>query len=119
MNVIEVHRDVEFLPKPNEIRVVISDFVPPAELTSSVGVFGFQGDSLLLANRSARGWDLPAGHIEAGESMEKALHREVWEETATTIVDLKVLGHTHIRLLGPKPDRYQYPYPDSYCWQPA
>ncbi len=114
MNVNEVLRDVEFVPKPNEVRSVLCDFIPPTELTTSVAVFAFQGDRLLLANLSARGWDLPAGHIEAGESMVQALHREVWEETACTIVDIEVLGHTHIRLLGPKPDGYQYPYPDSY-----
>lgn len=114
MNVVEVHRDIGFLPKPNEFRIVLGGFVPPRELTTSVGVFAFEGDSLLLANLSARGWDLPAGHIETGESMEEALHREVWEEAASTIVDLEVLGYTHIRLLGSKPDNYRYPYPDCY-----
>jgi 8-oxo-dGTP diphosphatase len=49
-----------------------------------------ENDKVLILRRSGRQisdaspweWDLPGGHVERDESLEKALDREVWEETS-------------------------------------
>jgi 8-oxo-dGTP pyrophosphatase MutT (NUDIX family) len=67
-----------------------------------------------MTNLNARGWDIPGGHTEAGESPEETLHREVMEETGALLSDVRLLGYQRIRLLSPCPPNYRYPHPDSY-----
>ena len=52
---------------------------------------------------------MPGGRLEAGESPEDALRREVAEETGWTISRLRRIGFRHFRHLTPKPDDWTYP----------
>ena len=54
-----------------------------------VGAVVFKDDTILLIKRGREPrkgqWSIPGGKIEKGETLEEALIREVWEETAIDI----------------------------------
>lgn len=58
----------------------IRDLMPERELITSVHAFCFYEEKLLMVNLNHRGWDFPGGHIEAGETVEACILREVLEE---------------------------------------
>jgi len=114
--VLGVERDLGFLPRPNEVRLVLSDAPPPAErVTAAFGLI-FEGDRFLMTKlrQEARGWDVPGGGLEPGETPQEAMRREVYEETGVRLGPARLFGHQEIRLLGPRPADYRFPYPDSY-----
>lgn len=54
-----------------------------------------KGDQILLQNRVKadwRGYTLPGGHIEPGESIVEAVRREMKEETGLTILNPELRG---------------------------
>ena len=112
--ILSIRKDIAWLPKPNECRTVLSSQLPPLELVKTALAVVFMGDSLLMTNLVSRGWDIPGGHIEPGEHPEDAVRREVFEETGAELGPLYLLAYQRLRLLGPRPDAYRYPYPDSY-----
>jgi len=55
-----------------------------------------EGRVLLAVRRDLRGWELPGGHLQAGESPEEGLRREVYEETGHEIAIDRHVG-TYVR----------------------
>lgn len=113
MNIIRLEKNVASLPLPNETRLVLSNVLPQHKLITSSFVLAFQDNELLLTNLNERGWDIPGGHIELGESPMQAMKRELYEETGAVIDSPQVLGHELIRIYK-EPENYKYPFPDSY-----
>lgn len=62
-------------------------------------VFGihFVADRILLT-KNHRGWDIPGGGIEAGESPADALHREMYEECGFKVASCSPLGVLRLAL---------------------
>ena len=114
MKILKTERDVDLLPKPNQVRSILGDGLPPLELITAASVFAFEGDRILLTRLHSRGWDIPGGHIDGGETPEAAMRREVREETGAVLDRVELLGYVHLQVLAPKPEGYRYPYPDSY-----
>jgi 8-oxo-dGTP diphosphatase len=64
-------------------------------------VFAFEAGALLLANIPGRGWTIPGGRIEAGETPFEAASREVFEETGACLEDLELMGWYRLESLEP------------------
>ena len=64
-------------------------------------------DRILLQEKPEEGWSLPAGMIEPGESPNKAIVREVKEETGLIINPCKILG-----VFGGEDFHHRYPNGD-------
>lgn len=72
----------------------------------------WDGDRVLLTQRPPGGphglmWEFPGGKIEAGETPEHALAREILEELGAAVVPLEVLAvETHDYARGPHVEIY-------------
>ncbi len=106
--------NISWLPQPNEISLILDDVLPPRELITSALALAFHKGNFLMTNLHDRGWDIPGGHIEPGETPEETMRREVMEEAAVELRPVRLLGYQRIRLLGDVPTDYRYPHPDSY-----
>lgn len=56
-------------------------------------VFPFYGDRVVLADIAGRGWCIPSGHIEPGESAGEAVRREAREEAGANLGRVELLGY--------------------------
>jgi 8-oxo-dGTP diphosphatase len=65
--------------------------LPKKELLSAVFLIAIDGDKI-LAIENERGWEIPGGHIEKGETHEEALIREVQEEAGASFRDAKLFS---------------------------
>lgn len=74
---------------------------PPADtsLTASL-VFALYEGRFVLADIAGRGWCIPGGRLEEGETPEMAAHRELYEEIGATVDELRLLGHYLLLEIG-------------------
>lgn len=109
----------EPIAESHRMELVRSADEPPAELVTAVFalVTDRSGRVLLVhVDESERGWDVPGGHLDAGETPAAAAARSLAEEAGLRVVEdqLSVVGWTRTRFDGPCPVGWTYPYPDSY-----
>lgn len=86
-------------PRWHIIRAQIFLFVKGMVVRMTLGARGLlvDGDKVLMIRHTyMRGWQLPGGGVDPGESMEAAARREVYEETGYKVVGpMRLLGVYH------------------------
>lgn len=80
----------------------------------------YRNEWIFVRHRDRESWELPAGHIEAGEDPDQAARRELYEETGALNAELSVISdyevsagesqaygrlyYAEIREIGPLPE---------------
>ncbi|GAA0930667.1 NUDIX hydrolase [Nonomuraea longicatena] len=105
---------VPWVPVAHRFETVVSRRVPPVEQVTTAFVLARDGAGrtlLTYVDRPGRGWDVPGGHLDPGESAAEAAVRELAEETGFALAagQLSVLGFHRITLEAPPPAGYRYP----------
>ena len=114
MKILNVEKDVDWIPLRNVVTFVKDSIMPTRRLITSVHVLAFQGDTCLFIEHPERGWNLPGGHIEPKETPSEAIMREAYEEACVKLNHLRIFGHLRIDLLEFDPSKIKYPFPLSY-----
>jgi len=101
-------------------RVLPSGSVPDSDLSYVIIGARYGEEWIFVRHRERQSWELPAGHIEAGEDPDGAAERELQEETGAMEATLTVLSdylvidgnrqaygrlyHAEVHILGALPD---------------
>lgn len=77
---------------PENIHIVFAEDQPnftfeDLNITASFALIRNEGKLLVINGK--RGWDIPGGHVEDGETATDAVHREVLEEACVTIENVQ------------------------------
>lgn len=92
--------EVNFVPGPLQRDLPIT----------ATGAFTFTTPGQMVLTKNGRGWDNPGGHLEKGETVLDALHREIEEEIAGRVIgDPVLIGHCFPRALRSHPWSDKYP----------
>lgn len=113
-HVLATTSDVFWARPPNTLTLHASPDVPRPVTAASA--FLHYGGMVVLVNVASRGWDIPGGRLEAGESPQQALAREVLEEAGVALGAHRCepAGYTHLHSHGAPAPNSPYPHPDSY-----
>ena len=67
-------------------------FVPPKHIVSAAVIVMNEKQEILLLRGPKRGWEMPGGQVEEGESLKTAAIRETMEETGIEVDILSFCG---------------------------
>jgi len=65
---------------------------PPKHILSAAAIVIYEKNELLLIKGPRRGWEMPGGQVEEGESLSQAAIRETKEESGIDIEIIKFCG---------------------------
>lgn len=89
------------------------EFIPTNAIPQDIPLTAVKGllikDNKILLTKVKRGWDIPSGHIEEGETPEQALIREVMEETGATVNSFALLGYMRLTKVQENEINKKYP----------
>lgn len=71
-----------------EVKLYDLGYCEESEYTRVVCVSKYKGKYVFSYNKKRNGWEIPGGHIEAGESWLDAAKREMYEETGATKINV-------------------------------
>ncbi len=104
---------VPWIPAAHTLELALTRQAPSSgQVTSAFAFVLDASDRMLLTcvDRPGRGWDIPGGHLEPGESPTQAAARELAEETGFALdpSSLELFGWHRIEITGPVPSNYPY-----------
>ncbi|WP_156326124.1 NUDIX hydrolase [Nonomuraea sp. SBT364] len=105
---------VPWIAVPHRLEVVLAGDLPATgPVTSAFAYVLDEADRTLLThvNRPGRGWEIPGGHLDPGETPVEAAARELAEETGLSLAPalLSVFAWHRIELFVPPPPGHPYP----------
>jgi len=100
---LRVSPNISWMPSGSEGRLYQTDELPPPEICRTAFAFAFQGERMLFTRLVNRGWDIPGGHIEPGESPAQAAVRETLEEAAVLVEPVRLIGVQELEVFGELP----------------
>ena len=92
----------------SEVTFTPADALEDTTNLTAVKAYIIQDDKLLLT-KVGRGWDLPGGHVEEGETALDAIVREVKEETGGNISNPVFIGYLSIKKMKVTEQNKNYP----------
>ncbi|HWL23096.1 MAG TPA: NUDIX domain-containing protein [Ureibacillus sp.] len=70
----------------------IKTFTPPKHIVSAATIVINENNEILLIKGPRRGWEMPGGQVEEGESLSDAAIRETKEESGIDVEIIKFCG---------------------------
>ncbi len=83
-----------------QVQVLAPGSVDNSELSYVVMGARYQGQWIFVRHHQRQTWELPAGHIEAGEEPDRAAVRELYEEAGVIKSSLTVVSDYSVNHLG-------------------
>ncbi|MFI1382246.1 NUDIX hydrolase [Embleya sp. NPDC020886] len=105
---------VPWIPTAHRLDVLRCADLPEGHTVTTAFVLALDGlgrTLLTRVDRPGRGWEVPGGHLEPGETPARAAARELAEEAGLRVATerLTLFGGQRITLLGTPPAGYRYP----------
>jgi 8-oxo-dGTP pyrophosphatase MutT (NUDIX family) len=98
---------------------VRSDRLPAADHITAAHCLAFDGDRIVLARHVSRGWTIPGGHVEPGETPLAAMRREAREEAGIELGAAQLIANERIDPAPGHDPNPNYPSPGFQLYYAA